>query len=510
MRYPLYSQFQNGLVSLGDGQFLKTLADFDPSMSTAIVCSDLRSDIAIDNLDNTKSCDRESRLVFLQTIDRAVGQDISSRFPATRVIQPSSDTLLVGPSGCFISTPRLLKRIRNCLPLLRNIISRDEMIRALPPLMAADLHDYLDTALRSPSSKHLRGTKSVAPSSYFNYIDSEPERWVNAPEKHGLKLLRFFSEAHPPMITYGSLSKVVDEQLLAASLKALKVESTMFLVNSRSTVSAQDGTPLQAYAFGDPSNSPVLSSNAVGMPVELLRDVIVRLQERHYVITWESRYLFSDGDTDPLDFSAETQIRDMLDVLDFYNVEKPAHLLTGCIGSLAAINAAVCFPSRFASMALANPGFGFLGRELQGDFEAGFGKFRRRIAEDLAVARSMHKIYLRSSKSTLDDDEEMALVQYPYCSGQVLYRYANLVNKLAEVKVRDLAGSIYIPSLSIAARDDDVVSPQAAELVSGLLPDSRLVVLDRGGHIPIANSKLALEYCMEHFSRAESKSELVL
>jgi pimeloyl-ACP methyl ester carboxylesterase len=174
--------------------------------------------------------------------------------------------------------------------------------------------------------------------------------------------------------------------------------------------------------------------------------------------------------------------------LDTAGVERAA-LVGNSMGGYVASETAILFPARVDALVL----LAAAGLDLE-NAEAADLPLSMRIATMPVIGPVVRALPARAvvadalSKSVFDPssitDEDVDAYYLPLRTKNGLAAFLRRSNQRVEPDRRDLVASIRVPTLVITGDTDRVVPPAVARAYDELIPDSRLVVLERTGHMP--------------------------
>ncbi|SNY24395.1 alpha/beta fold hydrolase [Paractinoplanes atraurantiacus] len=293
--------------------------------------------------------------------------------------------------------------------------------------------------------------------------------------------------------TYQAMDRAVDEAA-AADFGAFC---------RRAVTWSPDGTPLNAYAAGDPAAPAVVIASACGMPARLAEPWIRRLAADHHVVTWESRGLFGDVDDFDGELEVDAQAGDLLAVMDHFGVAA-AHVAGLCGGAVIALAAAARAPERVSSLSL-----------WHGDFEVGRDDFKTDHQINLQALMAMatrgrvnasgiHAVVCQTMTGSVPEDLAH-LVLYPYATPELLFRYCQLNGAIMGTDVRAELATVRQPTLVVTSEDDTTAHPEGSRFVAAALPAAELVVTPAGDHLSVFRGSTALLDMAAHFMRVRGR-----
>lgn len=451
--------------------------------SAIVIAGNLESDVAIDSqhlLLLSRQLREKVRVICLFTpvsmsIERLLNID------SWELVCPGPNTLLVD-CGNPVSTPRLFRRIRNAIPLVRQQETMERLISRLPALNLLDLDGYLYSAMSTAVEKsvELVGKDSIEARRYFYQLCGDVHGWSEKPSKQDPRRFVEDDRQHNTIQIDSTASFSIEKIVAGISLLDINFGAI------RQLIVRESGTRFPAYLIGDVSKPCVLFCNAVGMPVEMVHDILVRLQDAYCVLTFEARYLFNRelGQSD-FDHSLNALVEDLDACLKHYRIDSKVTLIGVCIGAVVALEFAARYPLKLDRLVLANPAYSLDDDTLRTSYERDSQRVLREAADSERKARLIRMTFARTNQSVLSEQELMALAQYPYTSGDLLFHYASMVNHLIDEPIRPLAKRVKVPVVTIISKDDELAHPEAAAKVAKLFSDSTVHEFPEGGHFQL-------------------------
>jgi pimeloyl-ACP methyl ester carboxylesterase len=242
------------------------------------------------------------------------------------------------------------------------------------------------------------------------------------------------------------------------------------------------GVRLNVYTAGPPDGEPIVILSACGMPARLCEPWMNVLAKDHFVLTWETRGLFSPmGDFDSLASDVGAQARDLFAVMDHFALHA-VHLMGLCGGAVVALRAAAEQPQRVSSLTLC-----------YGDFKLGPNSPRTIYQQNLKAvmdlagagrteAKSIYDLFCESMVKSARAD--MAhLILYPFANAELLFRYARLNGNIMDEKVEGLLEKLSHSTLVITSEDDSTAHPEGSRQVAARIPNSVLHIEPHGDHL---------------------------
>ncbi len=278
----------------------------------------------------------------------------------------------------------------------------------------------------------------------------------------------------------GGIPRSAWPEVEAQALRAARDDFSSFC--EQALVTSGDGTPVLAYAAGDPTAPAVLLSAPCGMPARLVEPWMRHLARRARVVTWESRGMFGDVDDDrATDVAA--QVDDALAVLTALNLDG-AHVAGLCGGAVVATELAAAAASRVSSISLWHGDF-HLG-ELAGktDHQRDLLDLMDMAARSLPEAASIHRIVCQSVAASIPADLAAQLL-YPYATPQLFLRYCRLNSAIMKHDITATLADVTMPALVVTSRTDRTAHPDGSVAVAHRLPDAKLVVRAHGDHLTL-------------------------
>lgn len=272
---------------------------------------------------------------------------------------------------------------------------------------------------------------------------------------------------------------------------------------------ASDGVPLDVACVGRRDGPVILLCNAIGMPLEFMRPLALKLAPHGRVVTWASRTLPSPEADGEADVSLSRQARDGLDLLDA--VEATSAVVVGwCAGARIALRMNAQAPHRMRGLALLNGSY-----DLPGDPVTTFEKTMKvvmpRVARQQAYARVCHKIFMASeghedggagAEALLGatSDDLLSLIRTPYSTVERLAQYARLVTGLFSEPLGEDELGITVPALMLIGANDTTVHAQGSESLARRVYGAKLVRVEEADHYALYGHEGFQQHIVEFFT----------
>jgi nucleoside-diphosphate-sugar epimerase/pimeloyl-ACP methyl ester carboxylesterase len=277
-------------------------------------------------------------------------------------------------------------------------------------------------------------------------------------------------------------------------------------VFTRGVVRSFDGTSLSTYVCGKEDGTPVVLSNAVGMPAAFWTRVASRLAKEHRVVTWETRGVpsFSENFAEN-EAGIDAHVRDLVAVMDAHGMES-AHVLGWCTGALVAMKSAFRAPERVRSLVLLNGSYSLGEEHPRRQFEKNMRLVMPKIAASRKTAELYYRtIYLpkRSGDNAAQADEAATqmtellmstdpdlihLTSFPYDNVDTLHRYGRLITEALREDIEPWVDRVACPAFVVTGELDATEHPGGSRYVASRLHDARLVVHEDMDHFGLFTS----------------------
>lgn len=260
----------------------------------------------------------------------------------------------------------------------------------------------------------------------------------------------------------------------------------------RVAVETRDGLTLDAFTAGDPARPAVMLIPPCGMPVELSRRWLHALGAEHFVMTWQTRGLFSTRDPEAgMASEVAVQVEDLLAVMDALEVSS-CHLMGLCGGAVIALAAAHRYPDRFRSMSLWHGDYDFGAGSTKTDHQRDVQALMALGADSPAKASSYQKLMHRPAALATIPERVAPLVIYPYATPTLFHHYCRLNLAIMSFDITELLGRIPHPTLVVTSRTDTTAHPQGSHRVARELARARLVEEPSGDHLSVFDTSARL------------------
>ncbi|GAA3096569.1 alpha/beta fold hydrolase [Streptosporangium carneum] len=264
-------------------------------------------------------------------------------------------------------------------------------------------------------------------------------------------------------------------------------------------INTRDGLTLDAFTAGDRTRPAVMLVPPCGMPVELSQRWLRALGEEHFVMTWQTRGLFSPRDPEA-DMASDvaTQAGDLLAVMDALDVPT-CHVMGLCGGAVIALEAVHRRPERFRSMSLWHGDYDFGAHSTKTDHQRDVQALMEMGADSQAKATSYQKLMRRPAALATIPERVAPLVIYPYATPTLFHHYCRLNLAIMSFDVTDLLGRVPHPTLVVTSRTDTTAHPEGSHRVARELARARLVKEPSGDHLSVFDAsprltKLAVDF----------------
>lgn len=265
----------------------------------------------------------------------------------------------------------------------------------------------------------------------------------------------------------------------------------------------RDGLTLDAFTAGDRARPAVMLVPPCGMPVELSQRWLRVLGEEHFVMTWQTRGLFSPRDPEAgMASDVAAQAGDLLAVMDALHVPT-CHLMGLCGGAVIALEAAHRYPERFRSMSLWHGDYDFGTRSMKTDHQRDVQALMEMGADSLAKATSYQKLMQRPAALATIPERVAPLVIYPYATPILFHHYCRLNLAIMSFDITDLLGRIPHPTLVVTSRTDTTAHPEGSHRVARELARARLVEEPSGDHLSVFDTSTRLTQLAVDFVAAQ-------
>ncbi|MDQ2583619.1 alpha/beta fold hydrolase [Saccharothrix yanglingensis] len=249
-------------------------------------------------------------------------------------------------------------------------------------------------------------------------------------------------------------------------------------------VETADGARLPAWSVGPVTGRPVLLVLPCGMPVRLVEGWVRALAVDRRVITWESRWLFADLDSEvDLEHGVAAQVADLAAVLDAFSVPS-AHVAGMCGGALLALAAAAELPGRVDSLSLWHGDFDLGDDAPKTDHQRNLQALMGMAAQDRETAAAVHEVLLQNALAGVPADLAH-LVLYPYASRELFFRYCRLNLVVMAQDARPYLARVDVDTLVVTSEQDRTAHPAGSLAVAERLSAARLHVEPDGDHLTL-------------------------
>jgi 2-hydroxy-6-oxonona-2,4-dienedioate hydrolase len=244
------------------------------------------------------------------------------------------------------------------------------------------------------------------------------------------------------------------------------------------------GTPVRASASTVGTGRPVVFLHGLVGLNEHWEDVVSRVRHRMRCVLLELPLLALEGEDCSIDGVMALTIRFLRE-----HVGEPAVLAGNSFGGHVALRVALQEPGLVGGLVLAGSS----------------GLIERSMVSDIQIRPSREWLERKIGELFYDRERNMRVADVDRAWRELgkSRRGARAMVKLSRSARRNHLGSrignIAAPSLLVWGRNDVVTPPEAAEEFMNLLPDARLVWLDRCGHAPMIEQPEAFARALTDF-----------
>jgi pimeloyl-ACP methyl ester carboxylesterase len=271
-------------------------------------------------------------------------------------------------------------------------------------------------------------------------------------------------------------------------------------------VDTRDGLTLDAFTTGDRARPAMVLVLPCGMPVELSLRWLRALGEEYFVVTWQTRGLFSPHDPEAdMAISVADQADDLVAVMDALDLPT-CHVMGICGGAVIAIEAAHRHPGRFGSMSLWHGDYDWGAGSTKTDHQRDVQALMEMGADTLAKAASYQKLMHRPAALAKIPEQVAPLVLYPYATPVLFHHYCRLNLAIMSFDITGLPGGVSHPTLVVTSRTDTTAHPEGSRRVARELARARLVEEPGGDHLSIFDASPRLIRLAVDFVAAQSSS----
>ncbi len=253
---------------------------------------------------------------------------------------------------------------------------------------------------------------------------------------------------------------------------------------------------------------PQLADLVLVLPFGMRHQIASRLYPvlaaKFNVITWESRFVLDlDADAGDAGIEAETHVRDMVHIIEqsrgWWPGGSPQVDVVGyCSGAGVAMLAAARYARWIRRLALISGEY-VLPATLcrQSSFQREVDLLLPAAAASMARARLLaEKIAMgRKAPSSEFDD----FVSLPFSSAEHLHRYGMNYLAYRRVDFMNVAGSVFQPTVVVAALGDRQVGVESSSLISSRLPGSSGLRTVDGDHYELCRGNEAITRLLSAF-----------
>jgi 3-oxoadipate enol-lactonase len=239
-------------------------------------------------------------------------------------------------------------------------------------------------------------------------------------------------------------------------------------------ITTDDGVRLRTRVDGAPGAQPLLLLNSLGTDLSMWDPQVDRWGVQRQVVRFDQRG-HGRSDVPPPPYTAERFGRDVLAVLDAYEVEQ-ADVCGLSLGGVVALWVTGNASERVRRAVFADTAARVGTEEAWRQRAATVRTEGMGAVVDLVLARFFSPDFLASGAPAVDALDRT--LRAASVDG-----YAGSCEALATADLTYLAATIRVPSLVVVGSADEATTPEDARRLHGLLADARLVELPGAGHL---------------------------
>ena len=261
-----------------------------------------------------------------------------------------------------------------------------------------------------------------------------------------------------------------------------------------------DGTELAVRAAGDPTAPVVLLAHGFSLDMSVWCAVWPELARDARVVALDFRSHGASGRAENGDLTLRAMARDLAAVFDAVSPDRPGIVIGHSMGAMAILALAEqrpeLFGPRIAGVALIGAASSDLLRGAMGSVTE---LLRPRLGSLHTAASRVDRLRKAVLASPVDISGVVARVTQfgPDTPKPVVDHVVSLARRTAsevwtdtlpelmEMDLRHAVPRVRVPALVVVGEDDRVTPPAAGVALAAALPDGRLIVLERAGHIPM-------------------------
>jgi pimeloyl-ACP methyl ester carboxylesterase len=281
-------------------------------------------------------------------------------------------------------------------------------------------------------------------------------------------------------------------------------------------IRSSDGTELVVRASGDPAAPMLVFVHGFSLDLTTWHHQWMALSSRYRCVLFDLRShgrsaAAADGDVSPSAFG-----RDLAAVLDAVAVDRQVVLVGHSLGGLAILSMAAerpdLFAGRVAGVVFSGAAMNDLWRgaigSLTGMLRPRLGSLRQAAGRVNALRRYVLSRppdvgHLVARMTQFGPDAPPHVVDYvvALAARAPSHVWTDGLAALMDADLRDAAAFVRVPALVIAGEHDRMTPPSSAVALAGELPEGRLELLERAGHIPMMETPEAFNELVDAFAR---------
>lgn len=275
------------------------------------------------------------------------------------------------------------------------------------------------------------------------------------------------------------LANLIDWKKLADIEKANALDAAFSTTalpeqSRRRTLSPNDLPPLATFTLGAPTNEAIIFILPCGMPSIFFHSWMKALSQNHFVITFESPYLFGDWRSlaEPA-CEITTEIGHIQSIMSGYNIKR-AHLIGICGGAPIAIAAAAVCTNSIASIFVLHGDLNFGPETPRTPFQRQFQSLLSEASTSLKRAREVHSLFMDPAMLFSVPPALAPFILYPYADVELFHRYAKINFALMAYDATAAAQQLELPMLIVINGNDRMTHPDASLMLHHIVNGSRL------------------------------------
>jgi len=320
--------------------------------------------------------------------------------------------------------------------------------------------------------------KSLKLTEYINFVENSVDDFDFFEEMIHLYISHYYEE-----ISNLNIQEI--NKNLKGNTNIISIDDCNGL-GQKNIISSLDSTKLIVYSFGDNNKIPIVIILPSGMPMQIMKTWIKKLMLSYYVITWETRGMFSQINiSEDIGLDVENQLEDLESIFNFFRLES-VHVFGVCQGANLALHACGKFKEIINSASMWHGDYNW-------NDDSKFTFVQKNFVQMIQIAKGLDDVSLlrgimcnpKSIDKLLEtySIEILPNVMYPYISDKIFCNFIKLSENIISKNLLETTNKISQKVLVITSTEDQTAHPSGSIKLNSHLSNSELYIRKNGNHI---------------------------